>query len=230
MDESKPAASNPLPENGSGARGRTGGATSRRSTSAETRERLLAAAQRIFARDGYGEAKIDDIVALLPATRATFYLHFRGKRDVALALVADLVADGVIMFQPPVDDVTPETLRAWLAELLGFWRANRDILAILASASAVDREMAALVEGSVRTGIGMLTSAIRRHTGDADAAVKAYLLSAQTGEFLRRTVVLGWPTDVDRALDLLAVQWCEAMKPAAAGPSRAHPAPRRPGG
>jgi AcrR family transcriptional regulator len=65
---------------------------SRQSMRAErTREALLAAAQKIFARDGFEAARIEEIAVEAGRTRGAFYANFESKTEVFLALRNDLV-------------------------------------------------------------------------------------------------------------------------------------------
>ncbi len=54
-----------------------------------TQRRLLKAAYRIFARDGFEAARIDDIATEAGYTRGAFYAHFASKEDLFFALVED---------------------------------------------------------------------------------------------------------------------------------------------
>ncbi len=72
--------------------------TARRSPSKEARENrqqdravstrrdLMNAARRIFARDGFEMARLEDIAAAAGKTRGAFYANFRDKEDVFFAL------------------------------------------------------------------------------------------------------------------------------------------------
>lgn len=51
-----------------------------------TRRALMEAARRIFARDGFEMARLEDIAAAAGRTRGAFYDHFRDKEDVFFAL------------------------------------------------------------------------------------------------------------------------------------------------
>lgn len=53
------------------------------------RERLLAAAERVFLERGYAGATVGQIVAAAGVSRASFYVYFPSKRDVFLALGVD---------------------------------------------------------------------------------------------------------------------------------------------
>jgi TetR/AcrR family fatty acid metabolism transcriptional regulator len=56
-----------------------------------TRERLLEAAERVFAEKGYHGAVVDDIVRLSDSSKGGFYFHFPNKQAIFLALVDALV-------------------------------------------------------------------------------------------------------------------------------------------
>lgn len=54
-----------------------------------TRRKLLKSAQRIFARDGFEAARIEDIAAEAGHSRGAFYAHFAQKEDLFFALVEE---------------------------------------------------------------------------------------------------------------------------------------------
>src|SRR6202790_4947241 len=53
----------------------------------ETRRKLLAAAEKIFARDGFEAARLEDIAAGAGYTRGAFYANFCGKEEIFFALL-----------------------------------------------------------------------------------------------------------------------------------------------
>jgi AcrR family transcriptional regulator len=73
---------------GSPATGADGRVLSRRGV--ETRERLLAAAENVFAELGYHDASIVKITEAAHVAQGTFYLYFASKKDVFDELVRDL--------------------------------------------------------------------------------------------------------------------------------------------
>jgi AcrR family transcriptional regulator len=58
---------------------------------AHTRARLLEAAEKIFARDGFEAAKLEEIAADAGYTRGAFYANFASKEDLFIALLAEEV-------------------------------------------------------------------------------------------------------------------------------------------
>jgi AcrR family transcriptional regulator len=59
----------------------------RRESSELTRTRLIHAAEKIFARDGFEAAKLEEIATGAGYTRGAFYANFDSKEDLFLALL-----------------------------------------------------------------------------------------------------------------------------------------------
>lgn len=57
-----------------------------------TRRRLTAAARRVFARDGFELARVEDIAAAAGKTRGAFYANFKDKEDVFFAIFEEDMA------------------------------------------------------------------------------------------------------------------------------------------
>jgi AcrR family transcriptional regulator len=60
-----------------------------------TRRKLLDAAKRIFARDGFEAARLEDISAGAGYTRGAFYANFKSKEDIFFALLEEWVAERI---------------------------------------------------------------------------------------------------------------------------------------
>jgi len=110
------------------------------------RKQLLNAATRVFARKGYWSASITDIIQAAGVARGTFYLYFRSKRDVFLA-IADDYRDEQEQFThqsgPGQAPLTPENsrarIRADFLRWLEFYRQNIDAAnLILRDATRID--------------------------------------------------------------------------------------------
>ena len=56
-----------------------------------TRQRLLDAAEEVFAEKGYHGAVVDDIVRASDSSKGGFYFHFPNKQAIFLSLVDALV-------------------------------------------------------------------------------------------------------------------------------------------
>jgi AcrR family transcriptional regulator len=73
-------------------RGAAASAARRAEQKAANRAKLIAAARKVFAEKGLGEATARDIVRQTDLATGTFYNHFRDKEDVFRALLEELSA------------------------------------------------------------------------------------------------------------------------------------------
>jgi AcrR family transcriptional regulator len=60
-----------------------------------TRRKLLDAAKRIFAKDGFEAARLEDIAAGAGYTRGAFYANFKSKEDIFFALFEEWVGERI---------------------------------------------------------------------------------------------------------------------------------------
>jgi AcrR family transcriptional regulator len=58
-----------------------------------TCRKLLAAAEKIFARSGYEAARLEDIATMAGYTRGAFYANFESKEDIFFALLEDWISE-----------------------------------------------------------------------------------------------------------------------------------------
>jgi AcrR family transcriptional regulator len=108
-----------------------------------TRDQILAAARDAFAEEGYRSATISDIARRAHVGRATFYMHFSGKAEVADEIARSInpvmvghlrsLADG-----PP----TLVRIERWLAEMVRITRSLAPIPAVVNEAIGYNRDLA----------------------------------------------------------------------------------------
>src|ERR1700687_2981053 len=88
-----------MPARGKRSRGRASLAAGYRTPQAErtraTRRKLLDAAKRIFAQDGFEAARLEDIAAGAGYTRGAFYANFKSKEDIFFALLEEWVRERI---------------------------------------------------------------------------------------------------------------------------------------
>jgi AcrR family transcriptional regulator len=84
-----------------------------------TRRKLLNAALRVFARDGFEAARIEDIAAEAGHTRGAFYANFEAKEDLFLALLEQQAGKRTRELEALLERcATPEE---WRAAVRGFY-------------------------------------------------------------------------------------------------------------
>ena len=95
-----------IPARGKRSRGRASLAARSRTRQAErtraTRRKLLDAAKRIFAQDGFEAARLEDIAAGAGYTRGAFYANFKSKEDIFFALFEEWVRERIESFTSAV--------------------------------------------------------------------------------------------------------------------------------
>jgi AcrR family transcriptional regulator len=111
---------NPDPQ----ARDRVDGRTrAARAQGRETREELLSAALRVFARRGYREAGVDEIAAAAGYSKGALYWHFSGKEELLIALLEERIDApmrdrfALLASAPPEQDMSVEASRAFARQL-----------------------------------------------------------------------------------------------------------------
>jgi len=69
-----------------------------------TRSRFLQAAEKIFARDGFDAAKLEEIAAEAGYTRGAFYANFDSKEDLFLALLEREISSRIAILRKHVSN------------------------------------------------------------------------------------------------------------------------------
>jgi AcrR family transcriptional regulator len=181
----------------------------------QRRQQLLAAATSVFARKGYRRASISDIIDRAGVARGTFYLYFKSKEQVFLAIVDDYHKKISLAItttsEPPAQPLTdPEgILRISFRRWLGFFAANRDATTvILKEASSIDPRFEKGFAELRRSAVDFFAARYRRfqELGIVRPSIRpvlmAHLLIGMFDELLNAFVL----TDTDADLDALAAQ------------------------
>src|SRR5437763_10930814 len=64
----------------------------RQRTGDSARDRIIASAAELFHNDGYNAIGIDQILKTARATKGSFHHHFGSKKEIALAVIKEIVA------------------------------------------------------------------------------------------------------------------------------------------
>lgn len=105
----------------------------RRQREREERQRqILAAASRVFARDGYLRANVEEIAREAELSKGTLYLYFPSKRDLLLALLEEsneelnrLLSAAIEEAQEPL-----RKLAAIIESILEYFDRNLDLMRV----------------------------------------------------------------------------------------------------
>jgi AcrR family transcriptional regulator len=180
---------------------------------AERREQILRVARDVFAKRGYHQATIDDIVARAGVARGTFYLYFDDKREVFSELIDRFATQLTQAIQRIVTDdpenPVVEQVRANIRIILRtclFERAMTKILFTDAAGvdPAFDRKLATFYD----TVVQLLTESLKDGQAlgivdDGEPRVLAYLTIGALKELLYQAVTLGF---AEETADVLTQQ------------------------
>ena len=102
---------------------------SREENKARTRERLIGAAGKVFARRGYHRASVEDIAQEAGYSTGAVYSNFAGKEDLFLALLDEHLAQSVRELSDAVHDggTAVERAQAGAARWMGIFNRDRDL-------------------------------------------------------------------------------------------------------
>ena len=99
---------------------------------ADTHQRLLDAASRVFDREGFDAATVDQIASEAGASRPTFYAHFKDKQQV-LAELMDMYRMRALPFieRFPGPNPTVGDIKIWLHAIGSFLEQEKELFSLL---------------------------------------------------------------------------------------------------
>lgn len=172
----------------------------------QRRAQLLAAARAVFARRGYHDASVADIIAEAGVARGTFYNYFESKRAVFQA-VLDALTEGIAAVITPVepDGDVARQIRENLERVMAVLHGGDVARLLFADAVGLDAEGDEALRAFYGAGTERIVSALRRgqrmgivRPGDPEIAARCLL------GMLKEPIFLAWlrdePLDTDQLL------------------------------
>jgi TetR/AcrR family transcriptional regulator, fatty acid metabolism regulator protein len=103
-----------------------------RKRSDDKRQRILAAAAKVFARKGYHGARVSEIARRADVADGTIYLYFRNKDDILVSLFDEVMIEHLRQGREELAAVkgAPEKLRTIARRHLGLLGGNRDLAVV----------------------------------------------------------------------------------------------------
>jgi AcrR family transcriptional regulator len=128
----------------------------------EARQRIADAAVRLLATTRFRDLTVDAVMAEAGLARTVFYRHFDSLPALAVALLADLVADVERLAEPLVDADLPElregVLQGQLDVLVDRYARYGPLLLAFDDAAALDAEIEALRSAQLERALAMTTT------------------------------------------------------------------------
>lgn len=179
---------------------------------AEARRRqVLAAALDVFARDGYGNAAVDDIARASSTSKGGVYFHFPSKQAMFLTLLDDAGALLLGRVERAMAREEEPLARgdAALREVLATFGRNRPLARLLlveamGAGKEFQERMAALHDAFARTIAGCLDEAVARGTiPPHDTALAGVAWFGAVNQVVTRWVITGQPRRLEDAYPTL---------------------------
>jgi len=187
---------------------------SREARKASTRQRLIDAALELCERDGYAATSVEQITAHAGLGRATFYLHFARKGELARALLRDIEAPSRRVYDAlaAVDRSDRVAFEHWLEFALTFWDEHRPAIKLIDEALAVEQDLDATMYATLEHTVAALMEAIGDTTALGHARSALLVVGLERAAYFAK--IRGWDVDHELLRTALADIW---LSPAAAG-------------
>jgi len=179
----------------------------------ERRQQILSVAREAFAKRGYHQTTIDDIVAQAGVARGTFYLYFEDKRAVFSNLVDRFAGQlSMAIVRIVTDDAARsvvEQVRENIRAIIATCLAERAMTKILfTDAVGVDPAFDRKLQTFYDTVVQLLTDSLKDGqalgiVSDGEPRVLAYLTIGALKELLYQAVTLGF---AEESADVLTQQ------------------------
>ncbi|MFD4456421.1 TetR/AcrR family transcriptional regulator [Nocardia sp. NPDC058480] len=184
-----------------------------------TKARIVKTARTLFETQGYSDVRVDDIVAAVGCSRATFYLHFTSKGEVLRAIAQEGTLTSVREFYADLDRVLTDgsraALREWMTRAIYWFLTNRDMLPAWDEATALEPEFRALAREGIMTLADSMPAYLSRwpeHRRD-EARLRIELLVAQLERFFTRWAMQGTiEVTAEKAATVLTDVWFPALQ------------------
>jgi AcrR family transcriptional regulator len=188
---------------------------------AQTRAKLIAAAQALFERDGYLETSVADIAKRAAVAHGTFYTYFDSKEDVfaevADALVVDFQSALAAEPQLPPGHSVSERIEQTNRSYLSVYARRARMMAVLEQVATFNPRLAAIRRTSRRMWLQRNTAAVQRwqEAKLVDPAIDPAYAASVLGSMVDRSAyvwnVLGEPHEFEMAVKQLTRLYCNAL-------------------
>jgi AcrR family transcriptional regulator len=159
-----------------------------------TRETLVAAARRVFERDGYRDAKIADISREAGVATGSFYTYFQRKEDVFAAVMEEVQEETLhptlVQAADPEDPIA--VIEAANRAYLLAYRRNAKLMGLLEQAQHLDPELLELRLGRAHAFARRNARAIRKlqEQGLCDTSLDPLLTAHAISAMVSRTAYM----------------------------------------
>ncbi len=177
---------------------------------AATRELLLEAAKVCTARTGYGGMTIEQVAAQAGVSRATYYLHFSSKGELAQAVIDDLrIRSATLIPSHTLAELDRQQIDVIVRRLVAFYREEVEGLKLWYEAAAMEPGLEGAADATRSVFRPALVGEVR--WASRAAARKANLVVTMMVLQLDRLcfawLVGGWPMEESDVIAEVVLAW-----------------------
>lgn len=195
--------------------GASGRGSVRSQYKAQTRQRLAEAAMLEFEERGYVQCTIEDIAKRAGTSRATFYIHFASKAELAENMWDVVRRSLVVLYRDLIrlEVRSHGALVAWLDRTYAFYTENRQRLLAIHEAIAIEADLADAYGERVTELAELVAPLVRPELGDTDERRfgRAALLTVQHERFCFLWILRGMPAGREEMQQAMAELWFEQL-------------------
>jgi AcrR family transcriptional regulator len=138
-------------------------------------QRLLDAGRKVFEKQGFHSARVDDIVKAAKTSHGTFYLYFANKEDLFKALAMEAMSEMETLGRQlgPItpDDAGRLALRQWVGTFIDIYAAHGSVIRAWTEHEFADRDLGHRAQQSLLELSGALSRRIDEVRGLGDRAL-----------------------------------------------------------
>lgn len=181
-----------------------------RAQRAETRERLIDGAIRVFSAKGYVNTTVEDILSEAGVSRASFYAHFAGKAAVVEAMIENFAP----IWQPAYVELSTmphdlERLTAWCRRNVAMYRSNQPLCIIMTQAASIEPDLywkLSDYQEALTDQLAAGNPALAHLAHDKAARLRAVLALSQIDQACYFLAVRRWQDDPEAGVEAMAAQ------------------------
>ncbi|MES2054956.1 MAG: TetR/AcrR family transcriptional regulator [Pseudomonadota bacterium] len=194
-----------------------------------TRERLKIAAARVLEQKGYHALRIADVAEAAEVAEGSFYVYFRDKTEITLAVLTSLLDDFFSINLTNQSDTGPfDTIRRSNRRWLAICRNNSGLMRCMLQVGDADPEFAQMAQNGNRRWYERIAASVTRRYPEGALSeplvlLVAYMLGAIMDDLARKLVVYPdegllallkqFDADDNAAADAASVLWMKILYP-----------------
>jgi AcrR family transcriptional regulator len=184
-----------------------------------TRERITRAAEIVFVRDGYRDARIADIASQADVAHGSFYTYFDSKEDVFRVVATEVVEDMYrLLDRAASEEHAAGLIRAGNELFIDLYERHAAMLALIEQVATFSEDFRHMRLELRHRLVRRAEHSIMRLIADGEAEIGsleprmlANALSGMVENFAYAWFILGEPYDRDSALGTLDEIWSRAL-------------------